>query len=770
MEQIKIQKILKKTKNFKDIHLIDNYLYSIILILIIFMICLESGLQRGITVDFLPINGDFQNYNVWRRLLDGQVPFKDFPVYLGIGHLLTGSILTGALGNTFKISLIVSHFLTVAISAMIISTIAYLILRNLKASLTLTVTILILVRENFTWCLNIIYSEFWSGLNSLFYPGNSARIIRSGVVAFVIWSVLLFLLITEKKLIYMEEVKKFLIQVTFVSSISGIGMLYSNDIGISSYICFSFTYFLFLIKKFKFNNWMKIAKYTIYYILISILSLFLVVFLITHGNIGSWLEFTFSAGQYQRWYYGNSEYDKSYFIHQLAFSPLSYMAIFIIFYNIYMFFKDKNSKDYIFRAMIIYILLTGLLSSNIYRIMSGGVSVELLSLTTFVVILSYFCKYSYHTFILNKEHFPILKVMIIIFSLSFSLPRMFTTYNNYISNNNMGVYVDGLDGYLTKLYDDINNVVEYTGKKEVFSTYASAVETVKGNFQPTGTDYIIHVLGDNARKEYVNKFLDGNYEYVQTINRDYTAWELWAESSNWFFYKELYKKYVPTLTTSYSIIWEPAEQDNIIDTKVNINIEKLSEHSYKVVCSTNLDIDAMVDVSLEYTSNFTNGILHNGVFGKYVHITDTTRNDIYNDGHVNYFIPSNSEAYNIPITLRDGIGEIIISSYPNEETKLNINGIKVNDVIKSPFNFPNLQASNLTDNNWEMGINKYTNTILFSNNSYNNIKLKNAVKLKSDNIVANIKSIQIIDNWIHVSISGDKTAFSYPNNIEVITK
>ena len=71
------------------------------------------------------------------------------------------------------------------------------------------------------------------------------------------------------------------------------------------------------------------------------------------------------------------------------------------------------------------------------------------------------------------------------------------------------------------------------------------------------------------------------------------------------------------------------------------------------------------------------------------------------------------------------------------------------------------------------GSNKINSNIkfitIFSNNTYNNTKLDNAIAIKSGDTVAAIKSIQIIDNWMHVTNDGDKMAFTCPNELEVIT-
>lgn len=744
----------------------DNYVIFILLFVII-LNCIEGGVSRAKTVDFVPINGDFQNYNVWRRFLDGQVPFKDFTVYLGTGHLLLGSILTYILGNNFKVSLIASYSLTLAIAAAIIIITSYLILRNLKYSMAIAASTIVLVKYKFTWFTNLIYTEFWTGLDAMLSPGNSARIIRGGVVVFVVGCILLSLFLIEKHLVNQKKSIKLFLQITITAIISGIGVLYSNDIGVASYICLSFVYFLFLIKNFR--SVLMIIKYTVYYIVISIIALISGVLLITQGNISSWLNFTFSAGDYQRWYYGLSESWKSYYLQDLRFTPLYFLAFFIILINIYRFFKDKEANNIAYRLLTIYMLSVGLVSSYLYHIIAGGYSIELLSLITFSAIISYLLKWLCEYDKFNKSRFFII---IVLFTVSFTVLRVYTTYIEYRESYSKGIYIEGLDGNLSEFGEDINNILEYTGEDEIFSTYASAVEAVKGDFQPTGTDYIIHVLGDKAREDYLNKFLEGNYKYVQTINRDYTDWELWAESSNWFFYKELYKKYSPQLTTSYSIIWEPTKTDNIIKDDVSVNIERISNSEYKITCISESKTSALVDLEIGYNSKFNQGFLNNGVYAKYVHITDITRDDIYKSEKVNYFIPSNSEGYNIPITLQNGVGEVLISSYPNKETLLDITGVKVKEVIKLPFKEPKLifQASDLTDTNWNNGVSTTSNTILFSNTRFNQSELNGAISLKSGDKVANIISVEMIDNWIHVNIDGNKESFLYPNKIEVIKK
>ena len=53
-----------------------------------------SAIEKSKYINFSPLNGDFQNFNPVRRLLAGQAPFRDFEVYLGMGHLIMGGLFT----------------------------------------------------------------------------------------------------------------------------------------------------------------------------------------------------------------------------------------------------------------------------------------------------------------------------------------------------------------------------------------------------------------------------------------------------------------------------------------------------------------------------------------------------------------------------------------------------------------------------------------------------------------------------------------------------
>ena len=94
------------------------------------LIILFYAMSAGHYVDFFPTNGTFQNYNPVRRFLNGQVPYKDFQDYLGLGHLYIGSLITLLFGGTFRASLIAFSFLTMLGFALIIFVVAKVIFKK----------------------------------------------------------------------------------------------------------------------------------------------------------------------------------------------------------------------------------------------------------------------------------------------------------------------------------------------------------------------------------------------------------------------------------------------------------------------------------------------------------------------------------------------------------------------------------------------------------------------------------------------------------------
>lgn len=79
------------------------------------------------------------------------------------------------------------------------------------------------------------------------------------------------------------------------------------------------------------------------------------------------------------------------------------------------------------------------------------------------------------------------------------------------------------------------------------------------------------------------------------------------------------------------------------------------------------------------------------------------------------------------------------------------------------------KVCNLNDDNWESGISRSNNILLFNYTKLREDELKRSKKIQTGSYECNIKSINIIDyQWIHIEIDGDKEQFKYPNVIKFV--
>ena len=128
------------------------------------------------------------------------------------------------------------------------------------------------------------------------------------------------------------------------------------------------------------------------------------------------------------------------------------------------------------------------------------------------------------------------------------------------------------DGWIGDQAEKLATEKELTAGKRLFGTYSSALEAMTGQLQPTGTDYIIHALGDRQRLAYLQTFQQGEFlTIVVTPSPKVAPPERWSRNANWWFYRELYRYWQPVANTFQSggmhLFWERTGTDN------NLNVE-----------------------------------------------------------------------------------------------------------------------------------------------------------------------------------------------------
>jgi hypothetical protein len=516
--------------------------------------------------------------------------------------------------------------------------------------------------------------------NQLLYVGNSARPQRSFLPIMLALLLLLAMRLKQRNIFDFLSNKK---GTAIIGAICGFFILWSNDYGFCSVGAAGLSLFLCLLytrSKFK-DIIISLSIFTT-----SVLTgLLIATVLFTLGRPLAYLNTALDITKYQYWYFAAGKISHLSEIIKIIF-PL-YIPVPIVYLVIFYKFKKRtiSNED----ILLFFVITTVLAASILYGIGSGGSMNTLLLYTAITAIFSWIIKPLLRLFQnILKPTSNILLVILLFVNISSCI--------NAINNKGKITsipYVSELGGY-TNFGKSLYSAKEFLGNEKIFTTYASALENITGQFQPTGTDYIIHVLGDKQREDYLNIFLKGNYRFAQTIRADYNSWEKWVERANWFFYRELLNKYKPVMLTDYSVIWELCDfpQMFLLD-----NIETTINNTHDYACELLIDmkdnIDCIADVEIEYISSYNNIFKYRiNTFRKYLLAYDGNMRYEPPVGFINsdtgfaWGIPDDKNSYYVPVVIKNGKGQLILQSNPEESTTVKLYNAKVIKLL--PLNDP----------------------------------------------------------------------------------
>lgn len=668
----------------KKTRLRDSFLQNrlfVVEILFLMLICIIHAISAGHYVDFYPINGTFQNFNPVRRLLAGQMPYRDFNDYLGMGHLFLGSVTTLLFGGNYKSSLIAFSFLTFFSFALLSLVIGKACLKDWKLSAVITnlILLMLLIQPVFFDNALAFTEEIKESLIYTLNTGNSARFIRGMILPLDI----LLIFLAEK--IYclnrnkIKEKYKRLVIAVGTGIISGFSFIWSNDYGISCWLCLTVIFIWMMISR---RQKIKDALlYTLIEIITSFVSVFIIIEALTLGHFTRWFKMTLGTGGYQSWYYNTS---KSYYIYDVDFSYIMLIQAFLALFYLMILYKKKADRNSFKRYGILgFANMTCFCAVNEYKLLSGGSSYEVALSVLFLTIV-------YEIFHMVQHKKKIIKICTIL-SLVVASSWLVSTLKDEIVfwvSDKEGKYVAGMGGYMTSLYDDLEETSAFLNGESFWATYASAQETVEGEFQPSGTDYIIHVLGDEQREEYLSKFQKGDFKYAVTIRKGFSDWEYWIERANWFFYRELYQNWHPVYQNAYEVYWEknniPGE--NTIVDNYDIEIIPLDESTVKLTFQTDESVNGIADVYIDYSVDKKKHSKKTCfLFSKMLLVKNT--GEIHASGgfyyEMNYLRDKNNEYIPMPIT--DGYGELTLTACPSESVLLNLKEVNCERIYTIPY-------------------------------------------------------------------------------------
>ncbi|RVT93891.1 hypothetical protein [Sphingomonas crocodyli] len=96
-------------------------------------------------------------------------------------------------------------------------------------------------------------------------------------------------------------------------------------------------------------------------------------------------------------------------------------------------------------------------------------------------------------------------------------------------------------------------------RDRILSTYYSAVSIAAQAIPPTRYGSVIHVLGDDARADYVAKIRTTDFALVTTINPEFSDWAGWNLRASWFAIKPVVEGYEPFAKSLQHIFWKRRE-------------------------------------------------------------------------------------------------------------------------------------------------------------------------------------------------------------------
>jgi len=289
---------------------------------------------------------------------------------------------------------------------------------------------------------------------------------------------------------------------------------------------------------------------------------------------------------------------------------------------------------------------------------------------------------------------------------------------------------------------------------------------MEGKFQPSGIDYIIHVLGDQQRDNYLSNFQNGDFKYVATIRKEFTDYEYWIERANWFFYRKLYQSWHPVFANAYELYWERNNRKNefTLVANYNVEIERIDESSVKISVETDKNVNGIADVYIDYSVNKKpKSQLTKFLFQRELKVENTGMVFASNGYYESNYLRAEGAEY-IPMPITNGFGELTLTASPKKSAILDLKQVNCNSIYVTT-NI--IQVANLTDENWNGGIHVLGKTLLFNYANQLASKLKNAEQLIVNNENFVIESVEFDEQWIRVTVDKDAFVCMYPNNIQI---
>jgi hypothetical protein len=633
---------------------------------------LALGAKRIALCSYVSVNGDWQSYNVFRRMLAGQRPYADFANYIGMAPVYTNLPLLFWAGGSFADSLFITNFTANVLFSLAVFCIFYLATQKLLPSLAASA---LLSKVISTQIFRALLGESFGGwltdtFTGLYTPSNSMRVARSWLPFLFALLLLALRFLLAKRAFRIQDIFLFPGRCAISGLILGLCISWSSDYGLACLAAAS-VIFLFL----QFGCYCTGAKRFFVclfaYAGAVAAGVLLSAVLMTGGAPEAWFASLSATGEYQYFYFNGtgSRPAVSYlFACGRFWLGAAFCIVFLAVCTIRLFQKKLSDT-----GLILYFVMASVLAGTVAYILAGsGYNArEPLEGYSLVLALALLVRGMYEIAAHKKasaekapesksSFSPLERVLSGLFALavagSAALCCADAMRSARLPGTGDGVEIAALGGVFP-YPQALQEADTLTGNDAVFSVYATGLEAVKGQFQPTGYDYIIHALGKEAQQQYLSIFTQGNYAWVQTPDLPVDDW---VSLQNWYFYREVWRYYEKVQSTEYSWLWQRTG-DHALNAQVTVAVAENGDGSVTLQCTGDDTGCYIADVRIEYTlsGGSTAAKLANLGRGSVYAATGSLYAD--DETYTGFCMPASGVQY-VPVIMQNGSGSVRLSS------------------------------------------------------------------------------------------------------------
>lgn len=628
---------------------------------------LSLAVARTITCDYVSINGDFQSYNVFRRILDGQFAYADFANYIGMAPVWVNLPLL-LLRSDFWASLFVTNFTAHALFAVAVGVLAYCITHHAAVSLLFAALFAKLIS---TQILGVVLGQgigdfLLTTYEGLYTPSNSMRIARSFLPFFLILLYALVRLIGKSRVPKAVDLFRTVKSSAVVGGVLGLLFLWSNDYGMACVAAAGVI--LVLLHAFVYRlGGAAFGKSLAAFALCFALGLLLCATLVTGGQPMAYFASLSGTGEAQFYYFNGISTTPVlvYLVTNNRFLAWAGLCCVLLVYLTIRLVRGKMTDA----SLALYFIMASVLAGTMAYILAGSgynarEPLEGYTLICYLALLAKGALWALRRF--AGQITAICTALLCLVGLWLGGTGVVATLTMGDAPDNT-VYVEALGGY-TSTPNALIAADDITGDAQIFSVYATGLEAVKGQFQPTGYDYIIHALGEDAQAEYLATFLAGEYDFVQT---SCLPVEGWVTLQNWYFYRELYATYTKVYRTEYSWLWYRSESQ-AVEADVTYEIITRADGAVVLYCTSDTTESFIADFAISYAAEYTSvwdAICNLGRSSVFAYTGSTFPDD---DTYSGFALAGQGSEVYVPVVMQDGEGYIVLSSVGMGEASVTI--------------------------------------------------------------------------------------------------